>query len=107
MQSFIIYSDHKPYLLPQVKNINNVHFPVMGLSIKEIKEQEKERRRSYILDTAEKLFFSKGYDNVSMDDIANEVELSKATLYLYFKDKESLYFGVVNRGIKILRAMIA
>lgn len=78
----------------------------MELSIKEIKEQEKERRRSYILDAAEKYFFSKGYEKVSMDDIANEVELSKATLYLYFKDKESLFFSIVLRGARILNAMI-
>jgi AcrR family transcriptional regulator len=42
----------------------------------------------------------------SMDDIANEVELSKATLYLYFKDKESLFFSIVLRGARILNAMI-
>ncbi|WP_226990882.1 TetR/AcrR family transcriptional regulator [Methanosarcina acetivorans] len=78
----------------------------MELSIKEIKEQEKERKRNYILDAAEKLFFSRGYDSVSMDDIANEVELSKAALYLYFKDKESLFFTIVLRGIKLLNAMI-
>lgn len=78
----------------------------MKVSIKEIKKQEKERRRNYILDAAEKLFFSKGYDNVSMDDIANEVELSKAALYLYFKDKESLFFTVVLRGVRLLNAMI-
>lgn len=41
-----------------------------------------------------------------MDDIANEVELSKAALYLYFKDKESLFFTIVLRGIKLLNAMI-
>jgi len=74
--------------------------------MKEIKEQEKEQRRNYILDAAEKLFFSRGYDGVSMDDIANEVEFNKATLYLYFKSKESLFFTVVLRGIRILNAMI-
>lgn len=76
------------------------------MSIKEIKEQEKEQRRNYILDAAEKLFFTRSYDEVSMDDIAKEVELNKATLYLYFKNKESLFFSVVLRGIKILNAMI-
>lgn len=76
------------------------------MSIKEIKEQEKEQRRNYILDAAEKLFFTRSYDEVSMDDIAKEVELNKATLYLYFKNKESLFFSVVLRGIKILNSMI-
>src|SRR5665647_749050 len=78
----------------------------MEMSMKKIKEQEKEQRCNYILDGAEKLFFSRGYDDVSMDDIANEVELNKATLYLYFKNKESLFFSVVLRGIRILNAMI-
>jgi AcrR family transcriptional regulator len=41
-----------------------------------------------------------------MDEIATEAELSKATLYLYFKDKESLFFAVVNRGIKILCSIV-
>ncbi|MGA9098749.1 MAG: TetR/AcrR family transcriptional regulator [Methanotrichaceae archaeon] len=71
-----------------------------------LKEQEKEQRRSYILDAAEKMFFSRGYDNVSMDDIAGKIGLNKATLYLYFKNKESLFFAVVLRGALILNAMI-
>jgi TetR/AcrR family transcriptional regulator len=41
-----------------------------------------------------------------MDEIATEAELSKATLCLYFKDKESLFFAVVNRGIKILYSIV-
>jgi AcrR family transcriptional regulator len=76
------------------------------MTSKERKKREKAKRREDILDAAEKLFFTRGYDGVSMDEIANDVELNKATLYLYFKDKESLYFAIVNRGIKILRAMI-
>lgn len=74
--------------------------------MKELKKQEKEQRQNYILDAAEKLFFSRSYDNVSMDDIADEIEMSKATLYLYFKDKESLFFSIVLRGERILNAMI-
>lgn len=76
------------------------------MSIAERKEREKEQRRKDIIGAAEKLFFARGYDNVTMDDIAKEVELNKATLYLYFKDKESLYFTVVLRGITILNALV-
>ena len=76
------------------------------MSIAERKEREKEQRRSDILAAAEKLFFARGYDGVTMDDIAKAVELNKATLYLYFKDKESLYFTVVLRGVRILNAMV-
>ena len=41
-----------------------------------------------------------------MDDIAQELELSKATLYLYFKNKQSLYFAVVLEGMKILHTTL-
>ncbi len=77
-----------------------------GRRLVERKQREKEQRHEYILRAAERLFFSRSYDDVSMDEIATEAELSKATLYLYFKDKESLFFAVVNRGIKILCSII-
>ena len=70
------------------------------------KELEKERRRGEIIDAAEKLFFSKGYDGVSMDDVAKKTELAKGTLYLYFTNKESLFFAVVQRGMLIMNAML-
>jgi TetR/AcrR family transcriptional regulator len=73
----------------------------MGIS--ERKVREKEQRSKEILDTAERLFFSQGYDDVSMDEIARGVELNKATLYLYFKNKEALFAAVVLRGIGILQ----
>jgi TetR/AcrR family transcriptional regulator len=72
------------------------------MSIKELKEREKEQRREYIIDAAEKLFFSKGYDNVSMNDIADAVGMNKATLYLYFENKDALYFAIVLRGVRIM-----
>jgi AcrR family transcriptional regulator len=76
------------------------------MSIASRKEREKEQRRSDILQAAEKLFFARGYDNVTMDDIAKAVELNKATIYLYYQDKESLYFSVVLKGVRILSEMV-
>ena len=73
----------------------------MGISDR--RQREKEQRRSEIIDAAERLFFSHGYEDVSMDEIANEVELNKATLYLYFKNKEALFAAIVLRGIRILQ----
>jgi AcrR family transcriptional regulator len=76
------------------------------MAIKDRREREKEQRRNDILIAAEKLFLSRGYDDVSMNDIAKEVELSKATLYLYFDNKEELFFAIVLRGNLILNSMI-
>ncbi len=76
------------------------------MAIKDRREREKEQRHNDILKAAEKLFLSRGYDDVSMNDIAQEVELSKATLYLYFDNKEELFFAIVLRGNLILNSMI-
>jgi TetR/AcrR family transcriptional regulator len=78
----------------------------VAMTLAERRQREKNQRRDSIIDAASKLFFSKGYKKVSMDEIASEAELSKAMIYTYFKDKEALFFAVVNRGIKFLRAMI-
>lgn len=73
----------------------------MGISDR--RQREKEQRRTEILDAAERLFFTKSYEEVSMDEIARDVELNKATLYLYFENKEALYAAIVLRGIAILK----
>jgi TetR/AcrR family transcriptional regulator len=61
------------------------------------------QRRNEILNAAEKRFFENSYDDVSMDDIAGDLELSKTALYYHFKNKASLYFAVVTKGVVILR----
>lgn len=76
------------------------------MSIRDRRKREKKQRRNDIINAAEKLFFSGVYDDVSMNDIANEVELSKATLYLYFNNKEELFFSIVLRGTLILNSTI-
>jgi len=70
----------------------------MGIS--ERKEREKLQRREEILIAAEKLFFTKGIENTTMDDVAEEAELSKGTLYLYFKSKEEIHWEITQRHIQ-------
>lgn len=72
------------------------------MTVADRKERERQQRRKDIIDVAERKFFEKGYDGVSMDEIAGELELSKPTIYLYFKNKESLFLAVTMRGMAIL-----
>jgi TetR/AcrR family transcriptional regulator len=72
------------------------------LGIHERKEREKEQRREEILDAAQRVFFEKGLAAATMDDIAETAELSKGTLYLYYKSKEDLYLTVMMRGMQLL-----
>ncbi|MEL7670908.1 TetR/AcrR family transcriptional regulator [Methanobacterium sp.] len=75
------------------------------MTLKELKKKEKETKRNYIIESAQKLFLSKDYDEVSMNSIAKEVGVNKATLYYYFKNKEALYFAIVLQGVKVLVKM--
>ncbi len=72
------------------------------MGITERKQREKEQRRESIIDAAETVFFSKGLENATMDDVANAAELSKGTLYLYFNSKEQIYLAIIMRGFAIL-----
>lgn len=76
------------------------------MGAEERKEKEKEIRRRDIIDAAESVFFSKGYDIATMDDVAKAAEFSKRTVYVYFKSKEQIYFEIMIRGYKILIEMI-
>lgn len=73
------------------------------MSVADRKEREKQQRKAEILKVAERRFIASGYDGVSMDDIAGDLELSKPTLYLYFRNKESLYFDVILTIIEAVR----
>ncbi len=75
------------------------------MGIAERREREKEKRKNDIVNAAERVFFEKGHENATMDDVANEAELSKGTLYLYFKNKEDLYLAIHLRGNKILHSL--
>ena len=50
----------------------------------------KQKTKEHILTTAGKLFSQRGYYGVSMQNIADELSITKAALYYHFKNKEAL-----------------
>jgi len=58
-----------------------------------IRERKKEKTRSTIIDCAYDLFKGKGFQETSMEEIAEQSDVSKGTLYNYFPDKESILVG--------------
>lgn len=62
----------------------------MGIS--ERKEREKREMEKLILDSAMQLFIEEGYKNVTIRKLAEKIEYSPATIYLYFKDKDEILF---------------
>ena len=63
------------------------------------REREREGRRQEILAAAKAVFGKKGFDGAVLDEIAAQAEFSKATLYLYFKDKHDLFYAVLEDGL--------
>ncbi|MBN2356126.1 TetR/AcrR family transcriptional regulator [candidate division KSB1 bacterium] len=72
------------------------------MTVPERRKREKEQRRRAILDAAENLFFSKGIEATTMEEVAEQAELAKGTLYLYFKNKDDLIFAIVHRALTLL-----
>jgi len=70
--------------------------------IAERRQEEKERRRAEILDAAEVVTASVGWDAMTMDQVARKARLSRALVYVYFKDKTDLMFGIGERALASL-----
>lgn len=70
------------------------------------RQREKEERRRQILDTAEKVFFEKGFDQATVDEIAARAEISKGLVYVYFQNKQELYRALTLRGLELLHAQM-
>lgn len=75
------------------------------MGVIERKEREKELRSESIIDAAERIFFSKGFEHATMNDVAEEAELSKGALYLYFHSKNELCMAILQRSLIILKGI--
>lgn len=64
------------------------------MGIRERKEKEKEQLRASILKEATKMFLEEGFEKTSMRKIAQKIEYSVGTLYLYYKNKNELFYEV-------------
>ncbi len=66
------------------------------------KERLKELHTICVLEAAEKLFEKKGFDAVSMDEVAFNTGISKSTVYVYFKSKQIIWDSIVCKYMELL-----
>ncbi len=64
------------------------------------KERERQARQQLILDAAIQVFAKKGFHQATMDDVAQEAELGKGTLYYYFKSKEEILLKLLEENTR-------
>ncbi|MEG6550944.1 TetR/AcrR family transcriptional regulator [Desulfocurvibacter africanus] len=56
-------------------------------------------KRTLIMAAAEKLFTSRRFHEITLDDIAREAHVGKGTIYTHFRDKNDLFFQVTTSGL--------
>jgi AcrR family transcriptional regulator len=74
--------------------------------VQSFKERERQRRESEILCAAERLIAERGYAELTMDDLADTVGISKPTLYQHFKSKDDLLTRVMLQSFGVLEAQL-
>ena len=72
------------------------------MGIAERRSREREQRRRAIIKAAKRLIVKHGVEGMSMNQLAEATELNKATLYLYFSDKDDLIDAIVYDGLVLL-----
>ena len=65
----------------------------------ESRPRDRERKREAVILTAARAFRTRGYHNTSLEDIANELKITKPTVYHYVTNKENLLFECFRAGL--------
>jgi AcrR family transcriptional regulator len=76
------------------------------VGVAERREREREHLRGQVIDAARDLLLEQGLAGLSMRAIAERIEYSPATIYLYFKDKDELVREVVHTGFELLTGQV-
>jgi len=72
-----------------------------------VTSQYKTDVKERIVQSAIECFSKYGFDRSRMDDIAQTANLSKGTLYLYFKSKEDLFYAICENNLKVIKEQLS
>jgi AcrR family transcriptional regulator len=72
----------------------------MSTILKTKKDVVTEFRTAGILEAARRVFATKGFNDATVDDVANAAGVAKGTVYLYYKSKRDIYFAALKFGIE-------
>jgi len=66
-------------------------------NVRSITEEEKEERRRMIMEAAKNRFQRFGYSKTTMEEVAGDAGISKGTIYLYFQNKEDVFYALLGQ----------
>jgi AcrR family transcriptional regulator len=72
------------------------------MSKKSRREKKRDRHRQEIMDAAEMLFLSQGYEKTTIKEIADKALYAKGTIYNYFESKEELYLSIGTKAYDLI-----
>src|SRR6516225_4637555 len=72
----------------------------MSIVLKTKKDVVTEFRTVGILEAARRIFAMKGFNDATVDDIADAAGVAKGTVYLYYRSKRDIYFAALKFGIE-------
>jgi TetR/AcrR family transcriptional regulator len=75
--------------------------------VTERRQEEKDRRRAEIVDAAIEVYREVDWGAVTIDQVAKRARLSRALVYVYFKDKDELHAAIVLRAFELLSSRFA
>jgi AcrR family transcriptional regulator len=75
------------------------------VDIKRISKDPHERRRE-LIDTAERLFLTAGYDQTSISDVVKEINISQGAYYYYFDSKEDVLVAILEKNIATMEGSL-
>src|SRR5215813_9009848 len=78
----------------------------MSTVLKTKKDVVTEFRTAGILEAARKVFAKKGFNDATVDDIADQAGVAKGTVYLYYRSKREIYFAALKFGIEQMYAAL-
>lgn|GEM_PF-1102033 len=76
------------------------------IGTKERKQRELEERKTFIIEKSKELFFSRGFNNVSIQDICEAIEYGRSAVYNLFSSKEEIYGHIYVEAVKILADLL-
>jgi AcrR family transcriptional regulator len=68
--------------------------------------KDPEERRKELIDTAERLFVTNGYDQTAVSDIMNAVNLSQGAFYYYFESKEDVLVAILEKNVAVMESAL-
>jgi AcrR family transcriptional regulator len=72
----------------------------------EMKRIAPEERKKELIDIAEQLFITNGYDQTAVSDIVREVNLSQGAFYYYFESKEDILVAILEKNVAVIESAL-